>query len=151
MDVSIRFGELGDCDALLRLLEQLFAIESDFHFDEATQRKGLELMLSPSRDRCVMVAEHQGRVVAMATVQRLISTAEGCHVGLIEDLVVGNGYRGKGIGKKLLIAIEDWADRLELGRLQLLADRDNQPALRFYDRMEWSKTRMIGLKKLMPR
>ena len=150
MNITIRQGGPDDIDALLVLLDQLFAVESDFYFDEAKQRKGLELMmLSGSPDRCVLVAEHRGRVVAMGTVQTLISTAEGRYVGLVEDLVVCSGYRGKGIGKQLLAGIEAWAEQRGLARLQLLADRDNQPALAFYDGRGWKKTRMIGLKKFM--
>lgn len=147
MKITIRQAKPEDSEALLALLNQLFEIESDFSFDEDKQRKGLELMLAGGGGRCVLAAEKEGGVVGMVTVQTLISTAEGQAVGLIEDLVVRNGQRGLGIGKKLLAEIEVWAARQGLSRLQLLADRDNHPALRFYENSGWSKTQLLGLRK----
>lgn len=46
-------------------------------------------------------------IVGMATIQTLISTAEGGRVGLVEDVVVDESFRGKGIGKLLLAGIEE--------------------------------------------
>ena len=151
MDIVLRPARAEDVDALLILLNQLFEIESDFSFNEDRQRQGLELMLSERRNRCVLVAEVAGSVIGMASAQALISTAEGDYVGLIEDVVVHRDYRGEGVGKKLLAALETWAERHGLTRLQLLADRSNQPALRFYSKAGWSETKMIALRKALKR
>ena len=147
MNIAIRPAEFEDIEALIALLDQLFSIEDDFVFDEVKQRKGLELMLTSGSGRCILVAEHQASVVGMVTVQTLVSTAEGGFVGLLEDLVVRHDCRRQGIGQKLLAAIEAWAERQGLTRLQLLADRNNQPALNFYDNVGWSKTSLIGLRR----
>ncbi|MGR9115566.1 MAG: N-acetyltransferase family protein [Gammaproteobacteria bacterium] len=149
MDIAIRQASMKDIDALLILLNQLFSIEHDFVFDEAKQRKGLELMLISDEGRCIWVAEHQSSVIGMVTIQIMISTAEGNRVGLLEDLVVHDDYRKQGIGRKLLVEIETWAERQGLTRLQLLADRDNLPALSFYHNAGWSKTRLIGLRRFV--
>ena len=146
MNIVIRQARFEDIEALIALLNQLFSIEHDFLFDEDKQRKGLELMLT-SDGRCILVAEHQASVVGMVTVQTLVSTAEGGVVGLLEDLVVRHDCRRQGIGQKLLAAIEAWAERQGLARLQLLADQTNQPALNFYDNAGWSKTSLIGLRR----
>jgi GNAT superfamily N-acetyltransferase len=128
------------------LLAQLFSIEQDFTPDEAKQRMGLEKLLAAA-DAYVVVAEQEGVVVGMATLQILISTAEGGRSGLIEDVVVGESYRGRGIGKRLMEHLVQWAARQGLTRLQLLADRQNQPALMFYQSQGWSTTNMIALKR----
>ena len=71
-------------------------------------------------------------IVGMATLQLLISTAEGGTAGVIEDLVVSESMRGQGIGQALLNHLCGWAEGQGITRLQLLADRDNQAALDFY-------------------
>lgn len=131
---------------MVSLLEALFTIEADFAFDAAKQRAGLEGLLE-SGQACVLVAEREGRVVGMVSVQTVISTAEGGPVGWVEDLVVAEDCRGLGIGRRLLEHLETWAIRNGLSRLQLLADRNNGPALGFYERLGWAETSLIALRK----
>lgn len=127
------------------LLVQLFSIEQDFTPDYSKQRQGLEELLAGS-DAYVAVAEHEAEVVGMATLQVLISTAEGGLCGLIEDVVVNESNRGRGIGQALMAHLVQWAHKKGLTRLQLLADRENQPALAFYQSQGWSATNLIALK-----
>lgn len=128
------------------LLGQLFSIEQDFTPDYSKQRHGLEKLLAAS-DAYMVVAEHAGEVVGMATLQVLISTAEGGHCGLIEDVVVSELYRGRGIGQAVMEHLVQWAYEKGLTRLQLLADRENQPALEFYQSRGWSTTNLIVFKR----
>jgi GNAT superfamily N-acetyltransferase len=145
---TVRPALQGDLDTLVELLQELFAIEQDFAPDPDRQRKGLMLFLEGcGKHRCVLVAEWQGRVVGMAILQILISTGEGEPVGLVEDVVVQTPYRGRGIGKCLLEALADWAVAHGLVRLQLLADRENRPALDFYHRIGWVNTQLVCLRK----
>ncbi|MDA8100733.1 MAG: GNAT family N-acetyltransferase, partial [Nitrospiraceae bacterium] len=90
-----------------------------------------------------------GSVVGMATVQTLISTAEGGRVGVVEDVIVAATHRRKGIGCLLLAEIETWSRRKGLKRLQLLADRENLSAIDFYSRCGWSKTSLICLRNML--
>lgn len=83
----------------------------------------------------------------MCSAQLLISTAEGGIAALVEDMVVSMEYRGRGIGSKLLSAVEDWAIRQGATRLELLADHGNTPALEFYEKKAWYQTRLICLHK----
>lgn len=146
MKVSVRPAGPGDVDGMVGLLEALFAIEADFAFDAAKQGAGLKLLLESGR-ACVLIAERQGRTVGMVTLQTVISTAEGGRVGWVEDLVVAKDCRGFGIGRQLLEHLETWAMRNGLSRLQLLADRNNEPALGFYERLGWAETALIALRK----
>lgn len=148
--VKIRAAREADIEELAELLGQLFAVEADFAFDPAKQRAGLRLLLDrPSAHVAVAAAESVtgGRVVGMCSVQTLISTAEGGPVGLVEDLVVDEAWRNRGIGGRLLRAVERWSERRGLRRLQLLADRDNAVALTFYPKRGWNPTRLVGLRR----
>jgi GNAT superfamily N-acetyltransferase len=83
----------------------------------------------------------------MVTAQLVVSTAEGARSALVEDLVVDAAERGRGVGASLLGAIEAWARARGATRLQLLADRENAPALAFYARMGWTGTRLVCLRR----
>ena len=147
MNVIIRNARFEDLDALTALLRELFSIEADFAIDEQRQRRGLTLMLDGcSKHRCIKVAEIKGKVIGMCTAQKLISTAEGGIVTLVEDVVVNVKFRGQEIGRKLMASIEDWAISHGATRMQLLADRTNFSALDFYDKIGWYPTQLICLR-----
>lgn len=146
--MKIRPAQSADLDSLVSLLHTLFTIEEDFSFDDARQRLGLSLMLANERG-CVLVAEAEGRVVGMCTGQLLVSTAEGGLSLLVEDVVVDRQWRGQGVGRLLMTAISDWAKTKKVSRLQLLADRNNEPALDFYRSQGWQTTALICLRTFL--
>lgn len=143
--IHVRGAWAGDLDAMVSLLRTLFAIEADFAFDEAKQRRGLRLLLE-SDQGCLLVAEADAAVIGMCSGQLLISTAEGGLSLLVEDLVVDKAYRRQGVGSRLMEALKDWAVGRDVSRLQLLADRNNAPALAFYRRRGWQRTELICLR-----
>ena len=143
--VKIRPARAADLDSLIALLEVLFTIETDFVFDKARQRRGLRLLLDNPR-ACILVAEAEGTAIGMATGQLTISTAEGSPALLIEDLVVNGPWRDRGIGRKLLVELGEWAAAHGARRLQLLADRNNSAGLGFYRKLGWQTTELICLR-----
>jgi GNAT superfamily N-acetyltransferase len=147
--IRIRPAQATDLNVLVSLLRQLFAIEADFTFDPVRQRRGLELMLEDRLRRMILVADAAGEVVGMATGQMLVSTAEGASSVLVEDVVVAAGLRGRGIGRSLVTALVEWARGRGSTRVTLLADRGNEAALRFYERLGWRGTRMIALHRAL--
>jgi len=146
-EIEIRQAVEADLQLLQELLEQLFSIEQDFQPDAQRQLRGLRLLLEDPQ-AALFVAERSGRPVAMATLQILISTAQGGPVGLVEDVVVDESLRGRGIGRLLLEHLEAWAWERGLTRLQLLADSANRSALDFYGRRDWSPTSLVALRKV---
>ena len=143
---TIREARNKDIPALIMLLKELFSIEKDFSFDPKAQKRGIELLIR-SVDNRIFVAEIDKNIVGMCSVQILISTANGGKVGLVEDVVVSTKYQGHGLGKTLMNAIDNYAKELGLSRLQLLADKNNHPAIDFYNNMGWENTNLICLRK----
>lgn len=133
---------------MTRLLRYLFSLEEDFRFDPTNCRKGLELLVADNTSR-VLVAEHGGKVVAMCTGQQNVSTASGGISLLVEDVVVEENMQGLGIMSSLLDNLSDWACRNGIKRMQLLTDKNNTPALRFYASRDWQSTQLICLKKTL--
>ncbi len=144
MPITIRPARTDDIAAMAGLLRQLFAIEADFAVNMQAQVRGLSLLLGA--EACLLVADADGAVVGMVSIQTLISTAEGGAVGLMEDLVVAEGCRGRGIGTRLLHAALAWTREQGLTRVQLLADKNNAEALRFYSRHSFHKTQLVCLR-----
>lgn len=146
--ITIRTARPSDIPQLVELLKALFTIEADFDFDADKQAYGLNLLLNSDKD-CILVAEllNDNKVLGMCTVQTLISTAEGGPVGLLEDLVVAADFRHQGVGANLLAEAVGWADCHGLKRLQLLADKNNLPALKFYQKQGWESTQLVCLRK----
>ena len=143
---TVRAARLDDLEPMVDLLRLLFTIEEDFNVDATRQRQGLALLLREAR-ACVLVAEAEGRVVGMCTGQLVISTAEGGPSLLVEDVVIATDHRGKGLGRELMAAMARWAGAQGATRMQLLADRNNLPALHFYERLGWRTTALICLRR----
>lgn len=138
----IRPAKADDLGTLVDLLRMLFSIETDFDCDAARQHRGLAMLLAHEA-AVIFVAEMAGQVIGMCSGQLTISTAEGGYALLVEDVVVAEPWRGKGIGRELIAALEQWAASRKVGRLQLLADRNNAAALEFYHELGWQPTELI--------
>jgi ribosomal protein S18 acetylase RimI-like enzyme len=143
--VRIRPALWKDIEEMILLLQGLFSLEADFQFNRDLQEAGLKQLLNAD-GALALVAEDQGRVVGMCTGQTVISTAEGGPALLVEDVVVSPDRQGKGIGRILLQALVDRASQQGISRLQLLADRNNDSALAFYEKLGWQSTRLICLR-----
>ncbi|MDC7240401.1 MAG: GNAT family N-acetyltransferase [Spirochaetales bacterium] len=153
MQVNYRKAELKDIDHMVRLLGVLFSVEEDFDFRPEVHSRALErIITSAGGEQLVLVAEDlsTGEVVAMLTVQTVVSTATGELSGWVEDVVVDPRCQGEGLGTGMLARTEEWARSAGINRLQLLADRDNDPALGFYKSRGWTGSNMIHRKKMIP-
>jgi GNAT superfamily N-acetyltransferase len=146
--VIIRKGRSQDIPALVELLKELFTIEEDFEFDQVKQKAGLKMFLDKESDeRILFVAESDGEVIGMCSAQTLISTAEGAKSAMIEDMVVKEGFRGQGVGKRIMDEIVAWAKKSGITRLQLFADKNNSKAIWFYRKNLWENTQLICLRR----
>ncbi len=142
--VVIEQAGSSDIPELVGLLAALFSIEQDFKPDTERQIRGLAGVLA-SPNACIMVDRtSQGEASAMCSAQLVFSTAEGAHSAWIEDMVVHQAWRRRGIGRQVLQAVLTWASERGATRAQLLADLDNQPALDYYQHLGWQETQLIA-------
>lgn len=141
MNDYIRLACISDIPALCDLLADLFCIETDFSPDREKQARGLEILLGDATGvSAVFVAEQDGKIIGMASIQVLVSTAEGGIVGQVEDVIVHRQSRRTGVGSRLLDHIIAWSRSRGLTRLQLLADCANASAIDFYASRGWRTT-----------
>ena len=143
-ELIIEQASTADIPAMVGLLAALFSIEQDFKPDTERQIRGLAGVLA-SPNACIMLARSaQGEAIAMCSAQLVFSTAEGAHSAWIEDMVVHEAWRRRGVGRQVLQAVLAWASEHGATRAQLLADLDNQPALDYYQHLGWQATSLIA-------
>ncbi|MBI5058049.1 MAG: GNAT family N-acetyltransferase [Nitrospirae bacterium] len=150
MNFTMRHARPDDVTEMCDLLSELFSIEQDFKPDMEKQSAGLGLLLDNTLGPSVVfVAEKDNEIIGMCSVQTVISTSEGGAAGLLEDLIVRQDVRGKGIGSKLLSEVIKWCKTQGIQRIQLLRDIDNAKALDFYCSKGWDNTKLVCMRKLL--
>lgn len=143
MDVAIDFATEADLPALADLLHELFTLESDFRPERDKQLRGLKMILETPVLGRLFVLRVDGKVAGMANALITVSTAQGSRVLLLEDVIVSRDYRGRDLGRRLVEHVCGWARSEGMSRVTLLADRDNAPALAFYERLGFEASAMV--------
>lgn len=149
-DIQADFASAADLPAMADLLAELFALESDFTPDRSKQLAGLQLILDTPALGRLFVLRMGDDVVGMANALITISSAEGRRVLILEDVIVRSGFRGRNLGRRLVEHVCAWAIAEGMGRVTLLADKDNTPALAFYTRLGFQTSAMQVLRKPLP-
>ena len=132
-EFSIRKGRKSDCSAVLDLIHELAA------FEKAAEEVDIDIQTLQNdgfgeKPRFeLLVAEIAGKIVGMALFYERYSTWKGASLYL-EDLIVKEKERGKGIGKALFEAVIQKAKERDSGRMEWQVLDWNQPAINFYDK-----------------
>ena len=144
--ISIEPAQPSDLPQLVDLLQSLFAQEQEFTPAPAKQEAGLRLILTSPEIGILFVARIGEEVAGMVSLLFTVSTAEGCRVCWLEDMVVRPDRRGAGVGTALLRHAIDWARRHGFGRITLLTDTTNNDAIRFYARAGFAESPMTAMR-----
>lgn len=146
-EIAIDFAQPADLEPMTRLLGELFAQEADFRPDPERQRRGLQLILdNPALGR-LFVLKVNGEVAGMANGLVTVSTAEGAAAMILEDVIVGAPWRGRGLGRRLIEHVIDWARQAGMARVTLLTDADNYRAQATYGRLGFSLSAMRVMRR----
>lgn len=152
----IRSATVDDVATIARLIRALAEYErlSDRAiFDEEKLR---EHLFGERRYAEVLLAEQEGKVVGFALYFHNYSTFQGKPGLYLEDLFVLPDFRGKGVGKSLLVALAKLAVERGCGSVRWVVLKWNEPSIRFYESLgamamnEWTEYRLLGdpLKKV---
>ena len=147
MKITIDKAQAADLDAMSDLLDELFTLESDFKPDREKQRCGLRLILDNPSLGQLFVLRLGGQMAGMANALITVSTAEGCRVVLLEDLIIKAEYRQQKLGQQLIEHVLQWASANGFPRVTLLADQVNARALSFYAQRGFEPSAMRVLRK----
>jgi GNAT superfamily N-acetyltransferase len=139
---TVRPAELTDVDGLIRLLGQLGYPEA---IDGLLNR--LEMMLADPRAE-VLVAEHAGALLGLATIFFVPVAHEISPWCRITALVVDEHHRGQGVGQQLVAAAEAAADKAGCNRIEATSAVHRTEAQSFYEGLGYKRESEHFLKRL---
>jgi len=135
MKITVRNGVIGDVPAILALIKELATYERAPNEVTAT----VESMKKDGfGNRPVfesIVAEEKGKIVGIAVFYVCYSTWKG-KIVYLDDLLVTEAKRGKGIGKILLDAVAKFSKEVGANQLRWHVLDWNTPAIEFYKKYD---------------
>jgi GNAT superfamily N-acetyltransferase len=135
MEVNLRVARIGDCSRLLELVHELALFEKAPHEVEVTLQEFKEAGFGANPVWKAFVAEVDNTIVGFALYYIRYSTWKGRRIYL-EDLLVTESMRGKGIGKLLFDRVVKETKDLNFSGMVWQVLDWNEPAINFYKKYE---------------
>ena len=131
MELTIRFAVQEDCERLLELIHELALYEKAPQEVTVKLEEFVEAGFGNNPVWKAFVAEREGQILGFALYYVRYSTWKGCRLYL-EDFIVTEEFRGKGLGKILFEkVIEEAKNGNYSGMVWQVLDW-NEPAINFY-------------------
>ena len=148
--LTIRPGTSSDVQLILQLIRELADYERAPQAVTATEADLLRDGFGSDPKFHVVIAEWEGKPAGFALYFYNYSTWLGRPGLYLEDLFVRPEFRGRGIGKQLLVHLVQLAVQENCGRFQWQVLDWNTPSLKFYESLgatvmkEWLTMRVEG-------
>ncbi len=130
--LNIRKAERKDIPEITKLIKELAEYEKLLHLVKTTEMNIEDVLFGEDHFVEVFLAEYDGKLAGQALFFKNFSTFLGKPGIYLEDLYVKPEYRGKGIGKALLMKIIALAKERDYGRVEWCVLDWNKPAIDFY-------------------
>lgn len=135
MNINIRVATQQDCPRLLELIHELAVYEKAPEEVTVTLAEFEDAGFGSNPVWNAFVVENDQLIIGFALYYTRYSTWKGCRLYL-EDFIVTESYRGKGIGKLLFERVmKEAADKNFNGMNWQVLDW-NEPAINFYKKYE---------------
>jgi GNAT superfamily N-acetyltransferase len=135
MNAAIREAKLADCSRILELINELAVYERAPEEVTVTLAEFEDAGFGQKPVWKAFVAELDETIVGFALYYVRYSTWKGCRLYL-EDFIVTDSHRGKGIGKQLFDTIVLEAHEKGFNGMTWQVLDWNEPALNFYKKYE---------------
>jgi ribosomal protein S18 acetylase RimI-like enzyme len=151
--MNIRPATIADLAAVLALVPRLAATGSppgrDAQQIEASDIESVTRALQrPAADEVLLVAEDAGGLLGLIHVKTVVDYFTQQPIAHVSDVVVAASAEGRGIGKALMHAAEDWARDQGYAIVQLHVLVDNARARSMYERLGYSAEWLKYIKRL---
>ena len=131
----IKKANIKDVPLILSLIRELAEYEKLLHDVIVTEKELKKYLFGTKKYAEVLIAYFENAPVGMALFFHNYSTFVGKPGIYLEDLYVKPEYRGKGIGKGLLIELIKIANKRNCGRVEWAVLDWNQSAIDFYKKL----------------
>ncbi len=135
MQISLRIARKEDCPRLLELVQELADYEKAPLEVSVTLPEFEDAGFGPRPVWKAFIAEADGVIAGFALYYIRYSTWKGCRLYL-EDLIVTEAMRGKGLGKLLFNRLIQEAQELSFNGMTWQVLDWNEPAINFYNKYE---------------
>lgn len=148
MSATIRPARPGDAGLVLRFIRELAEYEKLAHEVDASEALVDAALFGPAPRVFCDIAEWGGDPAGFALWFYSYSTFRGRHGIWLEDLFVSPGFRGHGLGKRLLAGLARRCLAEDLPRLEWWVLDWNAPSIAFYRGIgaepmdEWTRFRL---------
>lgn len=154
--ISVRPARTDDVALVFSLVRELAEYERLLDDVDATAEDLARALFGPTPRVFCDIAEWNGEAAGFALWFYNFSTFRGRHGIYLEDLFVRPAFRGKGIGKALLVHLAQRAVAENCARVEWSVLDWNEPSIKFYESLgaipmeEWTIFRLTGeaLKKV---
>ena len=149
-DLVIRAGEPADAALVHSLVRELAEYERLLGDVDATAEDLARALFGSSPRVFCDIAAWNGEAAGFALWFYNFSTFRGRHGIYLEDLFVRPAFRGKGIGKALLVHLAQRAVAEGCARVEWSVLDWNEPSIKFYESLgaipmeEWTVFRLTG-------
>ncbi len=135
MQINLRVAVKEDCSRLLELINELALFEKAPEEVTVTLEEFIDAGFGEKPVWKTFVAEVDGLIVGFALYYIRYSTWKGCRMYL-EDLIVTESWRGKGVGKLLFDRLIIEAREMGFNGMTWQVLDWNEPAIKFYKKYE---------------
>lgn len=133
--IQLRIAKRGDCPRLMELVNELALFERAPDEVTVTLEEFEAAGFGANPVWKAYVAEWEGFIVGFAIYYVRYSTWKGCRLYL-EDLIVTESWRGKGVGKLLFDKMIQEAEEIGFNGMTWQVLDWNEPAIKFYNKYE---------------
>ena len=146
--LAVRSAVPADTPMIMALVNELAEYERLLSEVKATENLLSAALFDPSPRVFCEIAEFDGKAAGFALWYYSFSTFQGRHGIYLEDLMVLEDMRGKGLGKALLKRLAQRCVAEKLGRLEWSVLDWNIPSIEFYKSQgavllgDWTKARI---------
>jgi ribosomal protein S18 acetylase RimI-like enzyme len=142
-DIVIRKAKKSDLPAIKKLLAELTdAMDDTECVDMRVAPKAWEHLLEDARSH-FLVATAQGIPVGLIHFTIRQTVLHRSPSAMIDELVVTKEYRGRGIGRQLVLAAIERSRQLGCCEVEVSTEQTNLRARKFYRKCGFDKTEML--------
>ena len=148
--INIRSAMPSDTRVIYALVRELAVYENLLNVVDATERMIGDALFGQSPRAFCELAEWDGQVVGFSLWFYNFSTFRGRHGIYLEDLFVRPDFRGKGLGKALIVSLARRCVAENLARFEWSVLDWNAPSIAFYKALgatmqdDWTGCRVTG-------
>ena len=148
--INIRSAMPSDTRVIYALVRELAVYENLLDVVDATERMIGDALFGQSPRAFCELAEWDGQVAGFSLWFYNFSTFRGRHGIYLEDLFVRPDFRGKGLGKALIVSLARRCVAEDLARFEWSVLDWNAPSIAFYKALgatmqdDWTGCRVTG-------